>query len=82
MTTNPIDPPPGEPSSVFFHLCPKCFRAVPASSGEHYCLNDGQRLLEACPQCGTRITSPYARHCGHCGKALLREAAHVLKGGP
>jgi endogenous inhibitor of DNA gyrase (YacG/DUF329 family) len=67
MTTNPIESSHGEPPNVIFRLCPKCFRAVPASSGERYCLNDGQRLLEACPQCGTRITSPYARHCGHCG---------------
>ena len=52
-----------------YHLCPRCLRAVPAQSGEHYCINDGERLLERCPNCGKAITSPFARHCANCGHA-------------
>ena len=50
-----------------YRLCPKCFRAVPARSGERYCANDGERLLERCPLCETAITSPYAQFCVGCG---------------
>jgi hypothetical protein len=52
---------------VTYRLCPRCFRAVPAASGERHCANDGSRLLEACPSCGVDITSPYARYCVACG---------------
>lgn len=50
-----------------YRLCPHCFRAVPAASGERYCANDGTQLLDACPHCGAPITSPYAQHCVRCG---------------
>ncbi len=50
-----------------YRLCPTCFRAVPARSGERYCANDGERLLEYCPVCETAITSPYAQFCVGCG---------------
>jgi predicted amidophosphoribosyltransferase len=50
-----------------YHLCPKCSRAVPSGSREHFCSNDGQRLLEACPGCGRKIASPFARYCSGCG---------------
>ena len=59
-------------TSVFFRVCPKCFRAVPGDSHERYCVNDGQRLLEHCPKCETRITNPYGRHCAVCGHHLLQ----------
>jgi hypothetical protein len=50
-----------------YRLCPRCLRAVPSASGEDFCSNDGQRLLEACPGCQRRITSPFARYCTGCG---------------
>jgi hypothetical protein len=50
-----------------YRLCPRCFRAVPASSSERYCINDGRWLLECCPLCNTSITNPYARYCATCG---------------
>lgn len=50
-----------------FRLCMRCFRAVPASTSEQYCINDGTPMLEGCPSCGTPITSPYARYCASCG---------------
>lgn len=53
--------------TVVYRLCPRCGRAVPVASGEKYCPNDGQRLLETCPRCGAKITSPYARFCVRCG---------------
>jgi predicted amidophosphoribosyltransferase len=53
-----------------YHLCPKCFRAIPSISHEGYCPNDGHKMLRACPQCQSAITSPYARFCGGCGKSL------------
>lgn len=56
-----------EELGVFYRVCPRCFRAVPLTSDERYCTNDGERMLEACPRCGARIVSPYARFCGRCG---------------
>lgn len=50
-----------------FRLCMRCFRVVPASTSEQYCINDGTPMLEGCPSCGTPITSPYARYCASCG---------------
>lgn len=50
-----------------YHLCLRCFRAVPATSNERYCINDGTHLLEACARCGATISSPYARFCAACG---------------
>ncbi|WP_158531670.1 MULTISPECIES: zinc ribbon domain-containing protein [unclassified Meiothermus] len=61
-----------EEPGIFYRICPRCARAVPASTQERYCLNDGERLLEACPGCGARITSPYARFCGRCGLELSK----------
>jgi hypothetical protein len=57
-------------TAITYRLCLKCYRAVPISSGELYCANDGERLLETCPGCGTGITSPYARYCVKCGIAF------------
>jgi DNA-directed RNA polymerase subunit RPC12/RpoP len=50
-----------------FKLCPRCGRAVPASSNEKHCINDGEPLLVQCPACTTRIAHPYAKHCSRCG---------------
>lgn len=61
---------PGAGGVLSYRLCPRCLRAVPSTSGERYCVNDGTRLLEACPHCGARITSPYSRFCGACGGPL------------
>ena len=54
-------------AATTFHLCPRCFRAVPAAAGEHYCPNDGTALLSACPACDAPIASPYAHFCIACG---------------
>jgi hypothetical protein len=56
---------------IAYRLCPKCNRAVPAQSGERFCVNDGVKLLEVCPACGVAITSPYARFCRGCGLAYV-----------
>lgn len=78
MVTHRNDPDdPGGPGgraavTVRYRLCPRCARAVPLSSGERYCANDGARLLEACPNCHAAITSPYARFCVRCGADLTR----------
>ncbi|PYE53909.1 zinc ribbon domain-containing protein [Deinococcus yavapaiensis] len=58
-----------------YRLCPRCLRAVPATSGERYCVNDGVRLLEACPRCGAPIASPYARFCPRCGAPLAENGS-------
>jgi predicted RNA-binding Zn-ribbon protein involved in translation (DUF1610 family) len=50
-----------------YRLCPRCARAVPSAAQETYCPNDGEKLLERCPHCRTRIHNPYARHCTGCG---------------
>jgi hypothetical protein len=55
-----------------YWLCVRCFRAVPATTREHYCINDGTHMLEACPSCATPIVSPYARYCAGCGLAFAR----------
>lgn len=70
-----------EESGIFYRLCPRCYRAVPAHSQEHYCLNDGERLLEACPRCQARLTSPYARFCGICGCELGKSRIEEVPGG-
>ena len=54
-------------STLGFKLCPRCGRALPASSDERHCINDGEVLLIACPVCDTQITHPYAKHCSSCG---------------
>jgi predicted amidophosphoribosyltransferase len=61
-----------------YQLCPRCFRAVPSSSEEHYCPNDGTRLLAACPHCQAAIVSPYARFCTTCGKSLALKIIEFL----
>jgi ribosomal protein L37E len=50
-----------------FKLCPRCGRAIPASSDEKHCINDGEILLTTCPVCATTIMHPYAKHCSSCG---------------
>ncbi|MCA9839709.1 MAG: zinc ribbon domain-containing protein [Trueperaceae bacterium] len=57
--------------NLSYLLCPKCQRALPSSSKERYCPNDGLKMLEACPHCDTAITSPYSRFCTNCGESLL-----------
>jgi hypothetical protein len=63
-----------------YRLCVRCFRAVPATTSERYCINDGTPMLEACPLCSTPITSPYARFCAACG--LEFQAPPGAQGGP
>ena len=58
-----------------FKLCPRCGRAVPSSSGEKHCINDGEVLLNVCPTCETPITHPYAKHCSSCGYEFAQAAA-------
>jgi hypothetical protein len=53
--------------TLHYRLCPRCQRAVPTTSSERYCINDGSWLLERCPLCSTTITNPYARFCAACG---------------
>jgi len=53
-----------------YSLCPRCYRAVPASANERYCPNDGTELLTACSRCRAPITSPYVRYCTNCGALL------------
>ncbi len=65
---------------VFYCICPRCARAVPLGSSERYCLNDGERLLEACPRCHARFTSPYTRFCGICGYELRTNRLEVPGG--
>jgi hypothetical protein len=62
--------PEDDTISLFFCLCPRCHRAVPGDTFERYCINDGTAMLECCPVCKTRITSPYARFCRCCGLAF------------
>jgi hypothetical protein len=54
-------------STLRYRLCPCCTRAVPATSSERYCINDGTWMLEGCPLCSTAITSPYTCFCATCG---------------
>ena len=61
-----------------YRLCVRCFRAVPASSDERYCINDGIPMLEACPLCSKPITSPYARFCAACGLEFA-DTTHPVK---
>ncbi|WP_420597093.1 double zinc ribbon domain-containing protein [Deinococcus sp.] len=64
-------------ADVSYGLCPRCGRAVPASAGERYCLNDGSPMLLRCPQCGAKFTSPYSQFCGHCGLKLGGSSSHA-----
>ncbi len=67
-----------ETTPTTYHLCPRCFRAVPSISREHYCPNDGTQLLAACPHCQTTIVSPYTRFCTTCGKSLALNKEHQV----
>ena len=60
--------------TLSYRLCPQCFRAVPNTSSERYCINDGSWLLEVCPLCGSAITSPYTRFCSCCGLEFSKVA--------
>lgn len=57
---------------IWYRICPRCLRAVPASSRERHCINDGIRLLERCQNCGERIRNPLARHCSNCGQGIAK----------
>jgi hypothetical protein len=75
---NEVNMKKGKSVEATYRLCPGCLRAVPSASGEHFCSNDGQRLLEACPSCGRHITSPFARFCTGCGLEF-RSTVHQPK---
>lgn len=70
--TDSINSSVAQAQTLHYRLCPKCARAVPATSSERFCINDGTRLLEACPHCGAAISSPYAHFCGACGLELTQ----------
>lgn len=71
----------GDDPGVTFKRCPRCGRAVPSHSGEHFCPNDGARLLTACPACGAPIASPYAHFCTRCGASLGPSFGNTPSGG-
>ncbi|MDB5046343.1 MAG: hypothetical protein JWQ08_2393 [Deinococcus sp.] len=58
-------------SVLTYRLCPRCLRAVPGHSAEHFCVNDGEKLLDACPACHAPILSPYAQFCAGCGQRFF-----------
>ena len=66
------DDHPRPTTPLCYRLCPCCSRAVPASSSERYCVNDGTWLTDACPLCCAPIVSPYACYCATCGEPLLK----------
>ena len=57
-----------KPRMVKYHFCPCCHRATPAQADEHFCPNDGSKMLQNCPNFQRPITSPYARFCPGCGQ--------------
>jgi hypothetical protein len=63
----------------WYHLCPKCARAVPSGAEEKFCPNDGEKMLEHCPVCETKIRNPYARHCTACGLEFRHVRAQVCE---
>lgn len=63
-------------ATVSYRICPRCFRAVRLQSGELYCANDGEQLLERCPHCAARILSPYAQYCVRCGTPFGANQTH------
>lgn len=65
----------GDAPALTYRLCPRCSRALPSSSTERYCVNDGAALIDACGACGAAITSPLARYCPQCGKAFADSEA-------
>ncbi len=65
------NPHPSAAQVLRYRLCPQCGRAVPASSRERHCVNDGVRLLDACPSCGEAINTPFGRYCAGCGRLLV-----------
>jgi hypothetical protein len=65
--------------TIHYRLCLCCFRAVPATSSERYCINDGSWLLERCPLCSAVITNPYARFCAGCGLEFAQANAESAK---
>lgn len=68
-------PPVGPVPALTYRLCAHCARTVPTASGEQFCVNDGLRMLDACPVCSVAITSPYARFCAVCGAAFTSAAS-------
>jgi uncharacterized C2H2 Zn-finger protein len=60
-----------------FKLCPRCGRAIPVGSAEKHCINDGEMLLETCPNCAAQIAHPYAKHCSSCGYEFAQAAANT-----
>lgn len=58
-----------------YSLCPRCYRAVPKSAKERFCVSCGEAMLQQCPHCKSPIHSPYARYCNHCGKSLNHNKA-------
>lgn len=58
-----------------YRLCPRCGRAVSATTHEVFCINDGERLLERCLHCQAKIRSPHAQFCSACGVAYVEARA-------
>ncbi len=62
-----------------YHLCPRCYRATPASVKEMYCPNEGTKLLTACPNCAAPISSPYNRFCAACGQGFSPTISQLVR---
>jgi hypothetical protein len=62
-----------------YRLCPQCHHSVTAETGDHYCVNDGTPMIDACPRCQAAIRVAGAHFCANCG---LEYQSHVTQATP
>lgn len=55
----------------FYKLCTKCGNFSHINENQIFCSICGEKLIEACPNCGEKIKNPTARFCPGCGYQLI-----------
>lgn len=69
LKTKP-NPPAGE--GDYYKQCPGCSNFSHIDENQIFCAVCGEKLIEACPECGEKIKNPTAKYCVKCGGELVK----------
>ncbi len=57
----------------FYRLCQSCGNFSHINENNVFCSVCGNKLIEECPNCKTKIENPTAQYCVKCGERIIKK---------